>query len=234
MSDTKKYLLPNLKILLFLLFLTTFAQAQTEVLTNADVIAMSKAGLSAEIILGKIETAETKFATDVRTLIEMKSNAVDDRIIAAVVRAAEKDEKLKTRQIEKTRNGDTELSEAAPAPTRNVDYKTPAELLREAKTVSFKKNSAFPKIKDLESSLLNRQRINKWNKFGLTITSYERDADLLVEIGHEFLTHYNFRVVDVKTGRVIAASGVTSLGGELAGNVADKLIKRLSEIAVGK
>ena len=68
----------------------------------------------------------------------------------------------------------------------------------------------------------------------MTITQYESDADLIVDIGHDFGTHYNFRVTDVKTGSVIAASGVSSLGGALAGNVADKLIKKLNEISTRK
>jgi hypothetical protein len=115
-----------------------------------------------------------------------------------------------------------------------VDYKTPSQLLREAKTIAFKKNSLYPKIKEVEGSLLKQSRLGKWNKFELTITQYVADADLLVDIGHDFGTHYNFRVIDVKTGRVIAASGVTSLGGALAGNVADKLIKRLNEVSSEK
>lgn len=234
MKYLKQITICTLRILILPLFITLFVNAQTEFLTNADIIAMSKAGLSVEIIIGKIKTAETKFDTSVQALIELKSNSVDDQVINAVVRAAEKTEKLKTRRIENVKDGDTELSESAPAPTRNVDYKTPAELLREAKTIAFKKGSAFPKIKDLEGSLLKRERITKWNKFNLTITNYEADADLLVEIGHDFLTDYNFRVIDVKTGRVIAASGVSSLGGALAGNVADKLIKKLNEVLNGQ
>jgi hypothetical protein len=77
---------------------------------------------------------------------------------------------------------------------------------------------------------MKRDRRQAWDKFNLTITQNGFDADLIVEIGREFLTHYNFRVVDAKTGKTIAASGVTSVGGALAGNVADKLIKRLNEV----
>lgn len=219
-----------------LLFLASavFIGAQTEVLTNADVIAMAKAGLQSEVIIEKINSSESSFDTTAKSLIALKAEKVDDKIIAAVIAKARSDEKLKTRRVENVKTGNTELSEAAPAPTRGVEYKTAAQLLRDARTIAFKKDSVYPKIKELESSLLKQSRLTKWNKFNLTITEYEADADLLVEIGHDFGTHYNFRVLDVKTGRVIAASGVTSLGGALAGNVADKLIKRLNEVAGAK
>lgn len=217
-----------------LLSAAIFISAQTEVLTNADVVAMSRAGLQSEVIIEKINSSESDFDTTAKSLIALKTEKVDDKIIAAVIEKARSDEKLKTRRVENVKTGNTELSEAAPAPTRNVEYKTAAQILRDAKTIAFKKDSAYPKIKELESSLLKQARLAKWNRFNLTITEYEADADLLVEIGHDFGTHYNFRVLDVKTGRVIAASGVTSLGGALAGNVADKLIKRLNEIISAK
>lgn len=219
---------------MLLLLSAIFAHAQTEVLTNADVIAMSKAGLDSELIVTKIKTSETDFETTAKALIELKNGTVNDKVIALMIETAKNNEKLKTRKVETVKNGSTELSEVAPEPTRNVDYKTPAQLLRDAKTIAFKKTSAYPKLKELESSLLKKSRVERWNKFNLIITQYAADADLLVEIGHDFGTHYNFRILDVKTGRVIAASGVTSLGGALAGNVADKLIKRLNEAASGK
>lgn len=220
-----------LQIVVILLLATVITvNAQTEILTNADVIAMSKAKLSNDVILTKIKTSETKFDTTSKALIELKTETVDDAIIAAIIETSRNAEKLQTRSVETVKVGNTEVSEAAPVLTRNVDYKTPLELLREAKTIAFKKNSLYPKIKEVEGSLLKPSRLEKWNEFGLTITQYAADADLLVDIGHDFGTHYNFRVIDVKTGRVIAASGVSSLGGALAGNVADKLIKRLSEV----
>ena len=217
-----------------LLLLVFGVNAQAEVLTNADVVEMSKAGLGSDVILNKIRTSQSNFDTTAKALIELKKETVDDRVISAIIKAAENAEKLKTRQINTVKVGNTELSEVAPKPTRNVDYKTPVQLLSDAKTIFLRKDSLFPKIKELEGSLLKQSRSAKWNKFELAITQYEADADLIVDIGHDFGTHYNFRVTDVKTGRVIAASGVSSLGGALAGNVADKLIKKLNEITTQK
>lgn len=226
MKNSLKYIFQTSLVLA----MTLAINAQKEILTNGEIIEMSKAGLQRDVILTKIRTSETKFDTTAKALIELKKEKVDDAVISEIISTAKEDERLETRRVETVKTGNTELSEAAPAPTRNVDYKTPSQLLREAKTIAFKKNSAYPKIKELESSLLKKARVEKWNKFGLVITQYVADADLLVEIGHDFGTHYNFRVVDVKTGRVITASGVSSLGGALAGNVADKLIKRLDEV----
>ena len=217
-----------------LLLLVFGVNAQAEVLTNADVVGMSKAGLGSDVILNKIRTSQSNFDTTAKALIELKKETVDDRVISAIIKAAENAEKLKTRQINTVKVGNTELSEVAPKPTRNVDYKTPVQLLSDAKTIFLRKDSLFPKIKELEGSLLKQSRSAKWNKFELAITQYEADADLIVDIGHDFGTHYNFRVTDVKTGRVIAASGVSSFGGALAGNVADKLIKKLNEITTQK
>ena len=217
-----------------LLLLVFGVNAQAEVLTNADVVEMSKAGLGSDVILNKIRTSQSNFDTTAKALIELRKETVDDRVISAIIKAAENAEKLKTRQINTVKVGNTELSEVAPKPTRNVDYKTPVQLLSDAKTIFLRKDSLFPKIKELEGSLLKQSRSAKWNKFELAITQYEADADLIVDIGHDFGTHYNFRVTDVKTGRVIAASGVSSLGGALAGNVADKLIKKLNEITTQK
>ena len=225
-----KLLNRTLQIFALIFALTILAYSQTEVLTNADVIAMSKAKLSSEVIIEKIKTADANFDVTTKALIELKTESVEDAVIAAVVKRAEETEKLKTREVVTTKSGETDLSEAAPEPTRDINYKTPAQLLREAKTIAFKKTSIYPKKQDLENSLLKNSRKAKWDKFGLIITRYEADADLVVEISNDFLTNYDFRVVDVKTGRVITASGVTSLGGALAGNVADKLIKRFNEV----
>jgi hypothetical protein len=79
----------------------------------------------------------------------------------------------------------------------------------------------------VESSVLKRL---DWHKFNLAVTRNREEADLIVEINHEFLAHYAFRVVDQKTGKVLTASGVTSLGGALAGNIAEKIIKRFEEV----
>jgi len=53
--------------------------------TNEDVIKMSKAGLSQDIILGKIATETPDFKTEIDDLIDLKSNNVADTIIKLMV-----------------------------------------------------------------------------------------------------------------------------------------------------
>ncbi|MDQ4122284.1 MAG: hypothetical protein M3209_12665 [Acidobacteriota bacterium] len=197
------------------------ALAQTETLTNAEIIKMSQAGLNKQIILEKISVSTAKFDLSTDELVNLKKEGVDDEVISAMFEVSRKTGK---------QNAGTLVEPNPNPPTKKDPDKTAAQLLREAKTIAFSKSSLYPALKDVESSLMKRERRARWERFNLTIVQSGFDADLIVQIGREFLTHYNFRVVDTKTGRIIAASGVTSLGGSLAGNVADKLIKRLDEV----
>ncbi|HUR82063.1 MAG TPA: hypothetical protein VM733_14960 [Thermoanaerobaculia bacterium] len=54
-------------------------------LTNDDVVKLSKAGLSAETIIAKICTSETKFATDTDSLVALAKDGVADAVIRAMV-----------------------------------------------------------------------------------------------------------------------------------------------------
>ena len=204
-------------ILLILLALSATANAQ-EVLTNAQIVEMSNAGLKQELIILKINSTAGNYDASAGALIALKKVGVEDEIIAAMLVVSNKTDKQNLNISEQT----------LPKPIVKPDAgKTSAQLLREAHTVFFTKHSLYPSLSDLESSVLKRPG---WSPFNLSITRNRNEADLIVEISHEFLTHYNFRVVDAKTGKVLTASGVTSLGGALAGNVAEKLIKRLKEV----
>lgn len=208
-----------LTALIFGLFSTI--GAQTETLTNAEIVRMSAAGLNKQIIVQKISVSTGKFDLSTDELVNLKKAGVDDDIIAAMFEVSRK----------ATKQNAGAMAEPNPNPPPKKDpNKTAAQLLKEAKTVSLTKSSLYPALKDVESSLMTRERRAAWKRFGLTILQNGYESDLVVEIGHEFWTHYNFRVVDAKSGRTIAASGVTSLGGALAGNVADKLIKRLNDV----
>jgi hypothetical protein len=60
-------------------------QEQQAELTNKDVLAMVKAGLSAEIIITKIRTSPSKFDTGSAMLAELKAANVPDSVILAMV-----------------------------------------------------------------------------------------------------------------------------------------------------
>lgn len=222
----QRYFYSNLQIILFVLLLSIVAvRAQnTEILTNAQIVEMTEAGVSSQIILTKINSSAGDYDVSARALVALKKANVADDVVAAMLGV-----------FNQTNKQNLSETAAPPTPAKPVAKpdvnKTAAQLLNEARTILFVKHSLYPALSDLESSILKRPG---WQAFNLSVTRRREEADLVVEINHEFLTHYAFRVVDAKSGRVIAASGVTSLGGALAGNIADKLIKRFNEVLVGK
>lgn len=54
-------------------------------LTNKDVLDMTKAGLSSDVIIAKIKSSKTKFDTSPNTLTELKAANVSDAVILAMV-----------------------------------------------------------------------------------------------------------------------------------------------------
>ena len=73
-------------LLAFLLALPLVAQAPTDnVLTNADIVKMMKAGLPESIILREIRMSNTDFATSPAALIELKKQGASERILGAVL-----------------------------------------------------------------------------------------------------------------------------------------------------
>jgi len=62
------------------------AQVPTDnVLTNADIVKMTKAGLSESIILREIQISRTDFSTSPAALIELKKHGVTESVLGAVL-----------------------------------------------------------------------------------------------------------------------------------------------------
>ena len=74
-------------ILLLLLWLPFFVVAQTETLTNADVLKMSKLDLPSSSIINKIRISQTKFDVSVDALLELKKQGVGTEVINAMMDA---------------------------------------------------------------------------------------------------------------------------------------------------
>jgi hypothetical protein len=73
-------------LLTFLLVLPGLAQAPTDqVLTNADIVKMMKAGLPESVILREIRMSNTDFATSPAALIELKKQGASETILGAVL-----------------------------------------------------------------------------------------------------------------------------------------------------
>jgi hypothetical protein len=80
-------LLQLMVLLLFSLTLPVPSPAQTtdNVLTNADVVKMVKAGLPESIILREIQMSRTDFGTNPSALIELKKQGASEGVLGAVL-----------------------------------------------------------------------------------------------------------------------------------------------------
>jgi hypothetical protein len=211
-----------MKYFLIVMLFAVSIFAQTETLTNAEVIEMSNSGLGKALILQKITSTNGKYDVSVKGLVELKKANVDDEIIQLML------EKAKTQpEISK------EVSTAQPNQISNSDRKTltPKELLLSAKTLVISKNSINPSIQALEKELLKR---SEWKRINVAITEDKTTADLSIQISFvhlSLITHrYTFRVFDRRTGMLIAAGETTSWGSlskNLARNIAQSLNKVL-------
>src|SRR5262249_32511707 len=83
---------------LCLLFAISMAFAQTT-LSNSDVSKLVKSGLSEDFILNLIDTQGTRLSADVSSLIELKQDGANERIIAAVSKKGQAREAINTDSI---------------------------------------------------------------------------------------------------------------------------------------
>jgi hypothetical protein len=215
--------------------------AQTETLTNSEIILMTKAGLSKDLIVRKIGDSNGNYETTAQALIELKKAGVVDEVIALMM------EKKPASRKETSSKENKQYSDSADAQTgitltlnqtASPDGNSKShivldskEALRSAKTIAIEKSSLNPSRQALEKELLKRK---DWERLNLNIVRYKTDADLYVEIGFvplSIVTHrYVFRIYDRKSGTVIAAGETTSWG-NLAENLARHISKKLSAAA---
>lgn len=78
----------RLRYLVSAIVLCLTGAAHAETLTNDLVIALLEAGLGEEAVIAKIETSEGDFATDTKTLLELRSKGVPSTVIAAMLKNA--------------------------------------------------------------------------------------------------------------------------------------------------
>jgi hypothetical protein len=220
-----------MKIISTLLFLLIFAStifAQSETLTNTEIVEMARAGLGAAIIVQKINSSGANFDISAKALIELKKAGVSDEVIQAVI------EKNRATPVNAASGQTQTFSENQPTVENKVLVEnkavTPAEALRSAKTIALVKSSLQPSRQALEKELMKRAN---WKKLNLTLVRYKESADLYVEVGYvslSWITHrYVFRVYDRRSGAVIAAGETTSWG-SLAENLAREITKKLGSI----
>ena len=68
----------------------------------------------------------------------------------------------------------------------------------------------------------------EFRRLGFVLTRDDSDADLVLELHHDLFTKYVFTVVDAKTGVVLLAGKLSSLGGTVAGKVARRFVKEIA------
>lgn len=81
----------------------------------------------------------------------------------------------------------------------------------------------------VEDKLLKQ---TEFRQHGFVLTRDESEADLILELRHDLFTKYVFTVVDAKTGVVLLAGKLSSLGGTVAGKVARRFVKEMP-VSVG-
>src|SRR5215470_10341450 len=69
------------------LAISVSVSAQEEVMTNEEVISLTKAGLASSVIIGKIKTSKTNFDMSTDALIKLKQAGVSDDTVGAMLEA---------------------------------------------------------------------------------------------------------------------------------------------------
>jgi hypothetical protein len=88
-SFTKRALTRLAFSFFLLLFLASIGIAQS-VMTNSDVVEMVNSGISAEVIIAKIRSSETKFDTSTEALKKLTEAKVPDSVVVAMIDAEQK------------------------------------------------------------------------------------------------------------------------------------------------
>lgn len=84
-------MLSKMKFILYFLVLFSVSvmvvKAQDEIITNQEIIALTKAGFSKVFIVQKIQTSKSTFNVSTPMLIELKNAGVDEEVIAEMLKA---------------------------------------------------------------------------------------------------------------------------------------------------
>ena len=110
------------------------------------------------------------------------------------------------------------------APQAAVD---PATILRKARFVFVRSDSAFISGREVEDSLRKRKEFKAW---GMVITRNEAQADLIIEITRKPLTRrFTFSVLDPRTSEVVTSGKTRSVlfGKKISNKIAEKFANRV-------
>jgi hypothetical protein len=103
----------------------------------------------------------------------------------------------------------------------------PATVLRRARFVLVRSDSAFVSGREVEDSLRKRKEFRAW---GMVITRNEAQADLIIEITRKPLTRrFTFSVLDPRTSEVVTSGKTRSVlfGKKIPNKIAEKFANRV-------
>ena len=103
----------------------------------------------------------------------------------------------------------------------------PATVLRRARFVLVRSDSAFVSGREVEDSLRKRKEFRAW---GMVITRNEAQADLVIEITRKPLTRrFTFSVIDPRTSEVVTSGKTRSVlfGKKISNKIAEKFANRV-------
>jgi hypothetical protein len=131
-----------------------------------------------------------------------------------------------------TKDNQTEAPQGKPtefrAATRvrsTTTLTNPLDALRTGKLIYVKSSSLLVGVSVIEEKL---QRRREFQQLGLSVTRDPMAADIILELHHDIFTKYVYTAIDPRTEVVIASGKLSSLGGTVAGKVAERFLKQLA------
>jgi hypothetical protein len=106
----------------------------------------------------------------------------------------------------------------------------PATLMRTARVILVRSNTAFVSDKEVEDSLRKRKEFRAW---GMTLTRSDAEADLIIEIERKsFSRRFTFSVLEPRTLLVVTSGKTRSVvfGKKIPNKIAEKFVNRLKAV----
>ena len=98
------------------------------------------------------------------------------------------------------------------------------DALRTGKLIYVTSSSLLVGTSVIEEKL---QRRREFQQLGLAITRDLNAADIILNLDHDVFTKYVYTAIDSRTAVLIASGKLSSLGGTVAGKVAERFLKQL-------
>jgi hypothetical protein len=98
------------------------------------------------------------------------------------------------------------------------------DALRAGKLIYVTSSSLLVGTSVIEEKL---QRRREFQQLGLAITRDPNAADIILNLDHDVFTKYVYTAIDSRTAVLIASGKLSSLGGTVAGKVAERFLKQL-------